>query len=99
MQSVCSCRLRLVHFQQSDQFFHGPNMIGHPSFHSGCDPQGLVNTAEIVTGMVARNHVAVILVVGYFENLTKAKMAMTANPLPTKKHNSLPQLAIRQTAS
>jgi hypothetical protein len=33
--------------------------------HRGCDPQGLVDPAEIVIGMVDRNHVAVVKTAHY----------------------------------
>lgn len=48
-------------FEQGNQFFQRPHMIGKTRFHRRSNPQGLMDAAEIVVGVVDRNHVAVVL--------------------------------------
>jgi hypothetical protein len=48
-------------FQNGNQLLQRPNMIRQASFHRGSYAQCLMDAAEIVIGMVDRNHVTVIL--------------------------------------
>lgn len=61
MQGALGGLREFLVFEQRNQFFNSPNVIYKTSFHRRRHAQRLMDAAEIVVGVIDRNHVAVIL--------------------------------------